>query len=269
MYSSCQAEYCIVTTGGSDIARKVPDWWRFLALSSETSTLVPTHSPGNHFDTLQCTEYRPSQQYNNFEWLFQANHSTENSSDSVHTFSYTSYDDLFHQSSTDFSHTQHTSPNSCSIMGPFSCFSNTLANVLLLLLLIEIVTILSFIHYSILVQVKSQAHQTLQQFWRLFKAAISCLLANAANSYIAATHYHYDVQSTYLNKQQKKYGLSIYERATYYAIIYTEGSQSIYMEAAHYVALHLFDILQAIATVPQPMRFLCAQPGIAATRPSL
>ena len=132
------------------------------------------HRLGHHFDTLQYTEYKPSQQHNNFEWLFQANHTTGNSFDSVYTFSYTSYDDLLRQSSTDFSHAQHTGPHICS-MWLSSCFSNTFANVLLLLLLIEIVLILSFIYYSILVQVKSQAHQTLQKLRRLSKAAISCI----------------------------------------------------------------------------------------------
>ena len=38
---------------------------------------------------------------------------------------------------------------------------------------------------------------------------------------VPCVNYRYDAQSIYLNKQQRKYGLSIYERAIYYTIIYT------------------------------------------------
>ena len=103
------------------------------------------HRLENHFDTLQYTEYRHLQQYNNFDWLFQANHSTENSFDSVHTSSYTFYDGLYHQSFADISYTQHTSPDSCN-MWLKSCISSTVSSVLLLLLLTTIVVILSILH---------------------------------------------------------------------------------------------------------------------------
>ena len=216
------------------------------------------HCLEHHSNTLQCTEYRPLQQYNNSGWLFQANHSTENSFDSVHTFSYTFYDGLYHQSFADISYAQHTGPDSCN-MWLKSCISSTASSVLLLLLLTTIVVILSFTYYSIPIQVRLYTHQLSQEFWRHSTAAMHCLITSVAHHCSVASCRHYDVQAKYLNAQQRKYGLSIYERAIYYAMIYTEGSQPTYMKAAHFVALHLFDVLQAIATVPQPMRFLCAQ----------
>ena len=180
------------------------------------------------FETVHHTTSRPSQHYNSLEWPSQANHNAKNTSDSVHTFSYTFYDGLYHQSFAAHSYTQHTSPDNCN-MWLKSCISSTASSVLLLLLLTTIVAILSFTYYSIPIQVRLYTHQLSQEFWRHSTAAMRCLLTSVAHHCFVASCRHYDVQAKYLNAQQRKHGLSIYERVIYYTVIYTEGSQPTYM----------------------------------------